>query len=91
MPKDCNDTQYNETGRILETPLDKNQFFLHPCVHMNAKIERLQNEASTTSPTTFEILIQYRTKHDIYKEIENHRAFTFETLFGQVGGFVGTY
>ena len=56
---------------------------------MNAKTEQLSTVVIETS-NVFQIELQYRTKHEIYKEIKNQRAFTFETLFGQVGGFVGT-
>ena len=97
LSQKCNFTQYAEIKRILDTPMEKQSenIYLYPCVHMNVKIEQLSKEIGSDKfgnklGANFGIKFHYRTKYELYKEITNHRSFTLETLFGQVGGFVGT-
>ena len=89
----CNYTQYKMLSQILNTPMEKNELYLYPCLHMKTRIEQPSKETirldGGLSPS-FVLILNYRTQYELYKEITNHREFTLETLFGQVGGFVGT-
>ena len=64
-----------------------NSLYLHPC--RNMKIYATKTATVGSNPQEGEFYFKY--DQDYYTEIVNARAYSFETLLGQVGGFVGKY
>ena len=62
-----------------------NSLYLHPC--RNMKIYATKTASIGINPQEGEFYFKY--DQDYYTEIVNARAYSFETLVGQVGGFVG--
>ena len=87
---ECSRLQYQKLRRILSTPMDKNGLGLSPCVQIKSRID-LEREriASVVTNTVMLLQFKYDTEHGWYKKIVNKREFSVETLFGQIGGFVG--
>ena len=64
-----------------------NRLYLEPCTEM--KLSTIARKYDTTYPDVLQLNFVYL--ENTYKEISNQRAYTFETLLGQVGGFVGKH
>lgn len=62
-----------------------NSFYIHPCENMNVLVTKM--EKNMVNPDEGEFYFKY--DQDSYKEIVNIKAYSFETLVGQVGGYVG--
>ena len=57
-----------------------------PCTFMMTSIATRDN-LDFNQPGHFRIDFEYRRHY--YREIQNTKAYTSETLLGQIGGFVG--
>ena len=82
--------------------MDKNGLNLNPCIQIKSTInfERGAQErgyvvasdnqnAGMGFDDDIVLIFKYETEHTWYKKITNKRAFSLETLFGQIGGFTG--
>ena len=58
-----------------------------PCTTMMTSITTTSGNANFIAEGTLRLKLEYH--HNLYREILNKRAYTSETLLGQVGGFVG--
>ena len=62
-----------------------NRLYLEPCTEM--KVSTIARKYDIPYPDVLQLNFVYL--ENTYKDISNQRAYTFETLVGQVGGFVG--
>ena len=89
----CQREQYGSIYNSLENRgSKKNNLYLHPCseMHFNA-IHKNTIHVPLLNKWEYGLLgaISFHYTTDLYKEIVDQQKFTFETLFGQIGGFVG--
>ena len=87
--KVCTVDQYHRVAEkytnIINGFSTPNSLYLHPC--RNMKIYATKTASTGINPQEGEFYFKY--DQDYYTEIVNARAYSFETLLGQVGGFVG--
>ena len=99
--KDYNATnyQYWNTLKILDTP---DGIKKQPCTEMVTLVTaKDETDNIKDSPfyfflysrdnTSGVLYLQFNYLQNVYREIINTKAYTGESLLGQVGGFVGTY
>ena len=91
--KNCSRNQYNEIQKWIS--LDDNRFdevsslYLNPCVQMTRAVHsEITHEHLGSDKHLF---LKFKYDSEWYKEIVSNRAFTAETFFGQVGGYIGMY
>ena len=89
LPK-CNSTkQYRDFGFQFYALLNKMDTiespYTQPCTQMTISVTIRDIDPD---PGHLQLFVLYN--QDVYKEIVNSKAYTTETLLGQIGGFVGT-
>ena len=85
FPKCKNSKQYRKIYLRFLSRLSKiGKDYVQPCTKMKVSVA---NRDRNSQPGQLKLYFLYN--QDVYKEIVNTRAFTVETLLGQIGGFVG--
>ena len=86
----CTVSQYIDVSKMYRNIIDgfskSNSLYMHPCQRMKILVTKTKNDLVNSDEG--EIYIKY--EQDTYREIVNTKASSFETLVGQVGGYVGT-
>ena len=88
----CNRNQNYELLDLLYTPMEENWLNLSPCIQIKSRIDferRVHGINLYNKDNDLLLSFKYHTEHAWYKKITNKREFSLETLFGQIGGFVG--
>ena len=90
----CSQLQYQKFYRVLKSDsFSTNSPYLYPCTQISQTIFHLEEKSQGLSDQEKNNLergsISFHYSSDWYKEILNKRAFTLETFFGQIGGFIG--
>ena len=85
FPKCKNSRQYRKIYLAFLSRLSKiGKDYVQPCTKMKVSVVTRDRNSQ---PGQLKLYFLYN--QDVYKEIVNTRAFTVETLLGQIGGFVG--
>ena len=85
----CGSQRKNSTKEEIKNDLNIN--YQEPCQQVE-KILYLYDEYEkmiTKDRSVFEILINFQG--ETYMEIEQHRAYDFQSLFGNAGGYIGVF
>ena len=92
----CTQLQYQKFYRVLKLDsFSSNLPYLYPCAQISQTIFHLEEKSQVHMLSDQENnnlekgSISFHYSSDWYKEILNKRAFTLETFFGQIGGFIG--
>ena len=92
----CSQQQYQKFYRVLKSDsFSSNALYLYPCAQISQTIFHLEEKSQVNMLPDQENInlergsISFHYSSDWYKEILNKRAFTLETFFGQIGGFIG--
>ena len=89
----CNREQNNIIYKILQNRgRNKNNSYLHPCNQMEFNVRHDNSKHVPILNKNENILygaLSFYYTSEWYKEIIDKQKFTFETLFAQIGGFVG--
>ena len=92
----CSQQQYQKFYRVLKSDsFSSNSHNLYPCAQIGQTIFHLEEKSQVHMLSDQENnhldrgSISFHYSSDWYKEILNKRAFTLETFFGQIGGFIG--
>ena len=90
LPKCKTLNQYRHFSYQFLTLLNKmdtiESLYTQPCTQMTISVTIRDVEPEQGHLTLYVLYNQ-----DVYKEIVNSKAYTTETLLGQIGGFVGMY
>ena len=89
----CTQNQYRKVrhsrAKFLGAFEHLNSLYVHPCKQMNIGVDYTHTSKMALKIKGSEIRFIFYYNAVGYKEIVNNKACTFETLCGQVGGFVG--
>ena len=93
IPQDCSQEQYLKID-VEYSPISSfnnaSKLYVNPCAQMATTVTTAIHQVlykNTTKRYYLELKFLYSTEY--YKQIVNNKAYTGETLLGQVGGFVG--
>ena len=76
----------NQIWKALDRLAKMDSIYNQPCTEMIVSVTTKENEY-LSKPGRLELRFVY--PHYLYREITHTRAYTSETLLGQIGGFVG--
>ena len=84
----CNSTkQYSDISGLRKSMMytnTMNKMYVQPCIEM-----RIQVDTVKVKPLEPIFALQFHYTQEKYTQITNKKAYTGETLLGQIGGFVG--
>ena len=91
----CEREQYGTIYKLLENRgRNKHNMYLHPCnqIHFNEQHKDTKHIPIRNGDNTVLYgALSFHFTTELYKEIVDTQKFTFETLFAQIGGFVGMF